>query len=198
VIPISTLLVVLGVYLAAYVTYQTLLMLANAIIPSRVDAEPRECRAFNVIVPAHNEEIYVSRLLRTLADQEYPRASYRVTVVADNCTDRTVEQCRAFDVDILERTDRERTGKGYAIRWALDRLQVDRWEAIVIVDADSLVCPAFLRSLNSKMAAGYSVIQTFNGVANPNQSWFTRLLTGIVVSLDGQWNVFRRAGTAGT
>ena len=175
-IVLTTALVLVAVYLTSYVMYQVALFIANALIRPPRDIEPTRWRAFNVLVPAHNEQLHVSRLLRTLADQDYPRESYRVTVVADNCTDRTVDVCQSLGADVLERHDLAHTGKGHAIRWAVDKIGLERWDAIVIVDADSAVNRGFLNHLNRQMERGDSVIQVYNGVANPDHSWFTRLL----------------------
>jgi 1,2-diacylglycerol 3-beta-glucosyltransferase len=163
-------------YLTAYVLYQTLLFAGNAFIREQPYTKPSRLRRINVFVPAHNEELLLPRLLSSLDGQNYPKAFYRVTVIADNCSDGTVAAARRFDVDVLERTDHERRGKGYAIGWALDRIDAQKFDAMAIVDGDSIVAPEFLEHLNLQMDRGDRVIQCYNGVANPGYSWFTRLM----------------------
>jgi cellulose synthase/poly-beta-1,6-N-acetylglucosamine synthase-like glycosyltransferase len=165
-----------GLYLSLYVAYQCLLFGANAWIPDPPEREPSRLRRFNVVIPAHNEELLLPRLLESLTSQEYPREHFRVTVVADNCTDGTVAACDPFDVDVLERHDSTNRGKGHAIGWTLAQLPLDRFDAVVIVDGDSLVDRGFLRHLNLQMDRGDEVVQCYNAVANPGQSWFTRLM----------------------
>jgi 1,2-diacylglycerol 3-beta-glucosyltransferase len=169
-------LLTLGVYLSAHVLYQLVLFFANALVRDKQDFEPARVRTFNVVLPAHNEELYLPRLLRSLDLQQYPKERYRVSVVADNCTDGTVPVCGPFDVDLFERTTAGQKGKGHAIRWCLEQIGVDRFDAFVIVDGDSIVAPDFLHQLNLQMERGDQVIQCYNGVANPEQSWFTRLM----------------------
>jgi cellulose synthase/poly-beta-1,6-N-acetylglucosamine synthase-like glycosyltransferase len=77
---------------------------------------------------------------------------------------------------VLERHDSERIGKGYAIKYALDNIQMDRYDAVFIVDADSILDKNALRNLNQIFPRSAAVIQCYNGVANPGDSWFTRLL----------------------
>lgn len=173
---LAFLLVVLGLYLSVYVAYQLLLFAANALIPDAPEGPRGKIRKFNVIVPAHNEELHIPRLLASFDLQDYPKESRRVTVVADNCSDGTTAVCSRFDVDILERLDTERTGKGHAIRWALGQIDLGRFDAVVVVDGDSVVDSGFLKHLNVQMDHGDRVIQSYNGIANPGQSWFTRLL----------------------
>src|SRR5207248_812609 len=119
--------------------------------------------------------LHLPRLLASFRSQSYPQDRYRVTVLADNCTDGTVAACRPFDVDVHERID-SRRGKGHAIRWALERIEIGKFDAVVIVDGDSLVDARLLEELNLAMERGDRVIQCYNGVANPGQSWFTGLM----------------------
>ena len=175
-IVLTLLLWILGAYLTAYVLYQALLFTANAYLPDAPPFLPSSHRRLTVLVPAHNEELYLPRLLETLRVQDYPRDHYRVTVIADNCSDGTSDVCRSFDVDIVERTDPTRRGKGYAIGWTLERIDLDAFDALIIVDGDSIVAPDFLKQVNLQLERGDDVIQCYNGVANPEQSWFTRLM----------------------
>ena len=53
-----------------------------------------------MLVPAHDEEAVLGATLDSLADQIRPPD--RVLVVADNCTDATVEVARGRGVDVVE------------------------------------------------------------------------------------------------
>ncbi len=44
---------------------------------------------FAILIPAHNEEVLLGKLLDSLYELNYPRERYTVYVVADNCTDST-------------------------------------------------------------------------------------------------------------
>lgn len=169
-------LVVLGTYVTSYVLYQALLFGANALIADPQEVAPSRVRHFNVLVPAHNEELYLPRLVESLLAQDYPRDAYDVTVIADNCTDATASVCRQFGVNVLERVQADRRGKGYAIGWALETAGLAGFDAALIVDADSIADSGLLRYLNLQMDRGDRVIQCYNGVANPQHSWFTRLM----------------------
>src|SRR5262249_5144144 len=111
------------------------------------------CERFVVVIPAHDEEMVIGATLSHLFRQEYPADRYAVVVVADNCTDRTAEIARAAGATVLERTNTELRGKGYALDWAFDRLMKEdagtahEAAAFVIVDADTAVDPAFLRTM---------------------------------------------------
>ena len=175
-IVLTLFLVIFAVYLTFYVMYQTALFGANAFIPDAAPYVPARVRRFNVVVPAHNEELYLPRLLASLRSQDYPADRHVVTVIADNCSDGTAKVSRPFEVTVLERTDSDRRGKGYAIGWMLERVDLQSTDALVIVDGDSIVDASFLKHLNLQMDRGDDVIQCYNAIANPDQSWFTRLM----------------------
>src|SRR5215472_307067 len=53
---------------------------------------PNPTRMISVIIPAHNEEAYLQRTLDALRRQNY--GWFETVVVANGCTDRTVEVAR--------------------------------------------------------------------------------------------------------
>ena len=53
-----------------------------------------------VLIPAHDEEAVLALTLESLAEQTRPPD--RVVVIADNCTDATVEVARAHGVEVFE------------------------------------------------------------------------------------------------
>jgi len=140
---------------------------------------------FVVLVPAHDEAAVVGEAVRALTLLDYPRRMFRVVVVADNCTDDTAKRARAAGADeVLERTDPVQTGKGYALRWALERVAL-RWtpDAVCVFDADNVMTPNFLSVMNARLAAGADVVQGYLDTKNPDDSWVTKAIsTGYSVS----------------
>ena len=53
-----------------------------------------------VLLPAYNEELVLGNALRSL--QEQTRPPDRILVIADNCTDTTVQVAREHGVDVVE------------------------------------------------------------------------------------------------
>ena len=58
---------------------------------------------FLVLVPAHNEEAVIADIIDNLEHMEYPRELYDFYILADNCTDRTVEVARRMGANVLEK-----------------------------------------------------------------------------------------------
>lgn len=154
-------------------------------LPRRSVPAVEPLHRFVVLIPAHDEAAVVGDAVRALTGLEYPRRMFRVVVVADNCTDDTAERARAAGADeVLEREDPLHAGKGYALRWALERV-ASRWtpDAVCVFDADNVMTPNFLSVMNARLAAGAQVVQGYLDTKNPDDSWVTKAIsTGYSVS----------------
>ncbi|MET0792862.1 MAG: glycosyltransferase, partial [Polyangiaceae bacterium] len=117
----------------------------------------------------------IAATVRSLLAVDYPTASFDVFVVADNCQDDTAAQARAAGAVVVERQDTERRGKGYALLLAFSSLPPDV-DAVVVVDADTLVSANLLRAFAARRALGALAMQADYAVRNPNASWRTRLV----------------------
>lgn len=85
-------------------------------------------------MPAHNEAEVIAHTLAALTPQL--TAQDRLIVVADNCTDHTAQIAREAGAIVLERSDRHRRGKGYALDYGLRSIAAAPPDVVVIVDAD--------------------------------------------------------------
>lgn len=127
------------------------------------------------LVPAHNEERSVANTVRSILEQSLDTDQYDVAVIADNCSDRTAEVARMAGAYCYERTDPERPGKPRAIAWGLNQVNLNGYDAVVIVDADSVVDPGYGSAILKLRGLPDIAFQGFNGVSNPDQSALTRL-----------------------
>ena len=90
-----------------------------------------------VVIPAHNETLVIAATLRAIVPQLV--AGDTLVVVADNCTDDTASIAAAAGAEVLERSDRERRGKGYALDFGVRHLERNPPEIVLIIDADCAV-----------------------------------------------------------
>lgn len=137
-----------------------------------------QAASFAILIPAHNEEVILGTLLDNLSQLDYPKEHYTVCVIADNCTDRTAELARATSwVKVYERFDEVKRGKGYALNWMWQTLEEQQliFDAYIILDADSVVVPTFLHSMNRELARGARAMQACNTVLNTTDSPSTAL-----------------------
>jgi cellulose synthase/poly-beta-1,6-N-acetylglucosamine synthase-like glycosyltransferase len=141
---------------------------------------------FDVIVPAHDEETGIARTVRSILDTDYPAARKRVIVVADNCTDATAARAEAAGANVVVRDDRSRMGKGYALATAFEHaLQCGFADAVVVVDADSVVSPNLLRAFAARLESGAPAVQAASAVLNAGDSWRTQLMAFALALFNG-------------
>ncbi|HEX6983576.1 MAG TPA: glycosyltransferase family 2 protein [Balneolaceae bacterium] len=130
-------------------------------------------RKFAIVIPAHNEEKVIAKTLYSLGALVYPKNLYDLIVVADNCTDNTAKIAGNLGATVLERTNKEKRGKGYALRWGFDRiLQGDKkYDAVIVFDSDSLVSGNYLEVMNYYISQGSRVIQSSDLVLPQSGAW---------------------------
>ena len=144
---------------------------------------------FLIVIPAHDEEWGIAITVRSCLDSNYPSLFFGVVVVADNCIDQTAALAREAGARVVERSDTEKKSKGYAIEYLLDSLQysgeLGLLDAVVIIDADTTIDPDLLRSFDQALRKGNDWLQAYYTVANPDESWRTRLMTYAFSLLNG-------------
>ena len=116
--------------------------------------------------------------MRSLLAVDWPADRFRVLVVADNCTDGTSREAALAGARVLVRTDDALRGKGYALALAIDHSLADRIaDAVVVVDADTLVEPGLLCAFAARLERGAQAVQADYEVRNPQDGWRTRLMS---------------------
>lgn len=169
-------LVSLTLFLLLATLYLLMLALAYLIVPAPLPGPDRPLNKFAILVPAHNEELLIENLCESLLQIDYPKGYFEVFVTADNCSDRTVEVCRKYPIQVMERFEPDKRGKGQALAWALRNLDLNRFDAVLIVDADNYVDTDILYELSRMLNSCEQAIQCYNAVGNRDDSWFTQLL----------------------
>ncbi len=104
-----------------------------------------------ILIPAHNEEHIIEKTLRDL--QNRIGHSDHILVVADNCTDATADVARKTGVEVIERQDSERRGKGFALDYGIRALR-DRQspDILIILDADCRVTTDTITVLKAQVS----------------------------------------------
>lgn len=153
---------IMYILLGFLLVYQLILTIL-ALFTKRVkDFKTIKKRRFSIVVPAYNEEKGISKTLYSLFGMIYPKQLYDVIVIADNCTDNTAKIARNLGAIVLERNNPDQRGKGYALRWAFDKIAQFRreYDAVVVFDSDSLASGNFLEVMNYYLETGKEVIQS--------------------------------------
>ncbi len=131
--------------------------------PTHVRGRQERLR-FSILVPAHNEQGGIAATIASLQALDYPDQLRSIVVIADNCTDRTAALAASHGAQVIVRDDPTRRGKGWALQYAIDRLLHNddsgpAWDALVVVDADTVVSPDLLRVFDAHFEGGASAVQ---------------------------------------
>lgn len=143
---------------------------------------------FLVLIPAHNEEVGIASTLESLRNLNYPSDRYKVLVIADRCSDGTAAVARSLNARCFERFDGQ-PGKGAALAWGIQEARNAQiaFDAVVIVDADTLADRDLLSAFNVEFQAGRQVQQGYNYISNPWTSPFTRIMAVTGVLRNGRY-----------
>ncbi len=130
---LSTLLVLM--VLPVWVLFLQVLL---ACLPVRLRSSAQRSRPrVAVLIPAHNESSMIVATLNTIRPQLLE--GDRLLVVADNCSDDTAALARAAGAEVVERSNDQQRGKGYALDFGVRHLASVAPDVMIIVDADCQV-----------------------------------------------------------
>ena len=131
-------------------------------------------RRFLILFPAYHEDNVIINSIDRFFYQEYPAQDFQVVVISDHMTDDTNRQLRSFPVTLLTPVF-DKSSKAKALQYAISMTDGD-YDNVVVLDADNVVQPDFLKKLNILCNAGYDAIQCHRCAKNSS---------GDVAMLDG-------------
>jgi cellulose synthase/poly-beta-1,6-N-acetylglucosamine synthase-like glycosyltransferase len=114
-----------------------------------LDIDEADWPFVTVVVPCHNEENVIGRILDALLDVDYPEHRLRVVPLDDRSSDRTAAIIADYSsrhperIFGLHRKDGE-PGKGAALEWAMDFVATD---VVLIFDADYVPGTGLIKQL---------------------------------------------------
>ena len=131
--------------------------------------------AISIIIPAHDEEAVIARLLGSLSDRAQDD---EIIVVCDGCSDRTAETARSFaGVTVVEQA---RGGKPSALNTGDSRATLfPRF----FVDADIVVTATALHEVANLMTDGVEAGAPRCKVDVRNSSWMVRMFYDVWTKL---------------
>jgi cellulose synthase/poly-beta-1,6-N-acetylglucosamine synthase-like glycosyltransferase len=159
-------------FLSAYVLFFAIVGVLTS--PSTVTnaAESLETAKtrFLVFVPAHDEGEYLRPTLRSLRELDYPPDHFRIIVIADNCTDDTAAIAEQEGCEVWRRTVPDLRGKGHALTWAFQQVAALPFDAVVVVDADTLASVNLLRAFDRDLCCGNDAMQSHDILQFPSDA----------------------------
>lgn len=169
--------ILLLVFIGLLIFYLSLLSVLALFARNNILNLKNGFKQFAIVIPAHNEEMSIEETIQSILKIEYPRSHLDIIVIADNCTDRTAEIARELGAKVLERTNSDQRGKGYALRWCFDIILGPKYsfDAIAVIDADSTASKNFLKVLNQYIHMGSKAIQVSDMVKPQPGNWSSEI-----------------------
>lgn len=128
-----------------------------------------------VFIPAYREDAVILHTAAAALRQDYPSARYEVVVVADGLQRATLNRLESLPLRVVE-VSFEKSTKAKALNCALDVLENEdvAFDLAVVLDADNVMVPDFLRRVAERSAAGARALQGRRAAKN-SQSAFALL-----------------------
>lgn len=124
----------------------------------------------SIVVPAYNEEKYISPCLESLDHLDYPKNKYEIIVEISGSTDRTGELAKSFGAKIVD------TGKKEGVSASRDNgARAATGEIIAQTDADTSVPKNWLEVINQHFQE-QEIVGLTGPVELANTNWFYKLL----------------------
>ncbi len=157
-------------YLAFSTFYLLLLAVAGAI--GRADdvvpaAAPQRLRRMAVLVPAYKEDAVIVESVKTNLQQNYPSDRFDLFVIADSLQARTLNQLRELPINVVE-VSFEFSTVTKALNAALATLPDNKYDIVVVADADNHLAPDFLSRINVAFEQGWTAVQGHRVAKNLN------------------------------
>jgi cellulose synthase/poly-beta-1,6-N-acetylglucosamine synthase-like glycosyltransferase len=109
-----------------------------------------------VVVPAHDEETMIAR---TIASLKAADPATLVLVVAHNCTDATAAVAGQAGARVVELKDPRQRGKGAALRHGFAAALAAGANAVLVIDADSVVSANLMTATLAMLEEGAEATQ---------------------------------------
>lgn len=175
--PIVVFNLILFIFFSLAFFYQIIYLIIGAIKNEVVLPKAKKNHRFAFMIAAHNEEVVIAELVKSIKGQDYPQELVDVYVVADACTDDTAKVAREAGACVYERNDLARKGKSWALNTGFNNVLNERgesyYDAFVIFDADNLLSKTYLREMNKVLDMGYLISTSYRNSKNFDSSWIS-------------------------
>lgn len=172
--------------LTLWVCYVALFAFASRIKSKVIFPEAETFLRFAILFPAYKEDNVIKESVVRFKGQDYPVDMFEIVVISDAMEDRTNDQLRAMGISLMHPDEGQRS-KAAALTTAMSQLDTQLFDVVVVMDADNIVFPDFLRKLNNAFAFGAKAIQTHRTAKNNTTA--TAILDGVSEEINN--SIFR-------
>lgn len=125
-------------------------------------------KRFVILIAAYREDAVILPTVHACLAQDYPCEKYDVVVVSDHMQPATNAALSSLPIKLLQ-VDFEKSTNTKSLKVALEYLDRDAYDVVLIIDADNIIMPSYLSEVNDAFAvAGVRVVQTHRIAKNLN------------------------------
>ena len=176
---------VVFVYFAANTLYLFIIALCGRLLKPRKFSLQKEKSQIAVLIPCIREDRIILNTAMQARTHDYPESRFTVTVIADKLKPETIVSLRQIPVEVMEVN---LNMKSRSLHAALEALQNNDTEIVMILDADNIMAPGCLEKVNAAIRSGFEAIQCHRTAKNKNTA--VALLDAISEEIN--INLFRR------
>ncbi|MCF8307647.1 MAG: glycosyltransferase family 2 protein [Bacteroidales bacterium] len=159
--------VILIIYLFLAVVYYFIYAFASA-FPNKITSPQNENKnKFVVLIPGYKEDDVIVNVAKEALNQDYPSEDYDIVIIADSFNKETLDKLYKLPLTVNE-VFFEKSSKSKAINKTLAGLPDDKYDAVMILDADNVMANNVLTKMNNALNAGYTSIQGHRIAKNTN------------------------------
>ena len=122
---------------------------------------------FVVFIPAYKEDKVIADAVDSLLEQDYPKNLVDIVVISDKMEESTNEMLSKLPIKLFF-INTERSSKAYALNYAVEILKDEKYDIVVIMDADNIVNQNFLSEINDAFYSGATALQAHRTAKNIN------------------------------
>jgi len=122
---------------------------------------------FVVFIPAFKEDRVIVDSVKSLLEQDYPKNLLEIVVISDKMEDETNKLLAELAIKLFQ-INPERSTKAFALNYAVNELKGEKFDIVVILDADNIVEHNFISDINDAFYSGATAIQAHRTAKNLN------------------------------
>ena len=154
-------------YLGWGVIYQLIFSIAGLFWKEKELPAVNKIRRMAVLIPAYKEDNVIISVAEEALEQDYPKDQFEVYIIADSLQEQTLTRLAETGAQTIP-VSFEKSTKSKALNVALDKLANESFEVMVILDADNIMSPDFLKRINGEFELGRRAVQGCRAAKNFN------------------------------
>ena len=160
---------ILYIPLALCVGYLLIFAIASKFYHAPRYPEARTYGRFAILFPAYKEDQVIVSSVRSFLQQDYPSEKFDIIVISDQMKPATNEELRSLPISLIIVNYTE-SSKARALNTAINSIEGEGYDGIIIMDADNLTIPSFLSEINKAFNSGIRSLQAHRTGKNLNTS----------------------------